>query len=535
VAVTAPDRHARLQALTRRRWRVALGLTVAMIVLYLGRRAISFLDPMAIRRRSKLPLALALVMACGDGTGPDTGTGVRFVAGNAQTDTVDAILTQALIVEVRDSLGRVAPGQIVRFQARLDSVTYALPVLVAPLEGQYFGDFVADSTDAAGRAGALIRLGPTPGTARVFLTVPVYGYVDTATFTIEPGSPWAVFVEPADTLVSAGASYQLRAFVGDRHSNPRTDPVTYQALDAVATVSPSGLVTAQGQGRGRIVASAAGARPDTSWVGIIPTGTPAGTIVATHPSGIAITNLDGSGYQTIPVPNPGGLGRYPTWINDTLIAAMDGQSWPELLRVTTSGTVTYVLTDTTTNVFEDWPQVSRDGAWIYFAGKVPNYSTSGLSIWRIRPDGTDLERVSPPNTDGQSETCPSPSPDGSRVVATTTRNGPYELAIIDVATQALTPLGISGIQPRWAPAGDSIAFLSGAGYSEVWIAAADGGGARRVSPDGRFYAYGIEWTPDLQWLIARSQFGMELIHVATGYVQPLTNLAPGLSQPAWKP
>lgn len=363
--------------------------------------------------------------------------------------------------------------------------------------------------------------------------MPLHGWADTATFIVAVGNAWSIAAQPVDTVVSIGASYQLRASVADRHGNPRSDPVTYAALDLpAATISPAGMVVAQMSGRWRVTAAVAGVPADTSWVSVLP----AGTLVATTSAGIAIVGLDGSGFQPITVPTASDLGRYPTWLSDTAIAAMDGQYYPDLLRIGTGGTVTYLVPDTTTTVVELWPQASRDGAWIYFAGKAPNYSTSGLSIWRIQPDGSGLDRVSPANVDGESETCPSPSPDRTRVVATTTRGtGQYTLALIDVATHGLTPLGVPGIQPRWAPAGDTIAYLGGPGWGEVWVVAASGGGARRVSPAGRVYEYGIEWTPDLAWLIARSQFGLELIQVATGQVIPLSTVPGGLSQPALKP
>lgn len=59
---------------------------------------------MAARRTATSSMALALLLSCGDGTGPATGTpGIAFLTGDAQTDTVDATLAQALVVEVRDT------------------------------------------------------------------------------------------------------------------------------------------------------------------------------------------------------------------------------------------------------------------------------------------------------------------------------------------------------------------------------------------------------------------------------------------------
>jgi hypothetical protein len=215
---------------------------------------------------------------------------------------------------------------------------------------------------------------------------------------------------------------------------------------------------------------------------------------------------------------------------------MDGQYYARLVTVSTGGAVQYPIPTTeTTVVFEVWPQAARDGSRIFFGGLVPGYSTSGVSVWRIKPNGDSLTRVSPPNIDGVSDTYPSPSPDGTTVAVATTRFGGFSLALIDVATSQLTNLGVAGIAPRWAPAGDSIAYLGGPSGSEIWLVNSSGSGARRVSPPGRGYQPGMDWSPDRKWIIARGAGGLELISVATGAALPLTTVTSDASQPAWKP
>jgi hypothetical protein len=487
---------------------------------------------MKCTRRPTTLLTVALVCACaGDVSGPGALTGspgIRLVAGGGQSDTVDVVLAQALIVEVRDTLGRLAPNQVVRFETRPDTQA---SVGLAPITGQTFSSFVAETTSALGQAGVLIQLGTKAGIARLYLSVPAFAWADTATVTVGAGGPARVYGRPSDTTLSVGASFQLRSYVGDRHSNPRPDPVTYQALDTVATVSPAGLVTAHAFGIGRILAIAAGVPSDTSRVGVVP----AGTIAASTAAGLMIVNLDGSGYQVLPIATADYQGRYPSWLSATAIAAMDGRYYAQLLRVGTNGTVQYLVPKADTVVLEVWPQASRDGAWIYFGGLVPGYSTAGVSIWRVQPTGAGLERVSPPNADGTGDTHPSPSPDGTKIAAATTRGGGFALAVIDVATKQLTPLNVPGLGPRWAPAGDSIAYLGGGSGSEIWLVNANGSGARRVSPAGRSYALGIDWSSDRRWIIARGQTSLELIEVATAQFLLLAGLPGNPTQPAWKP
>ena len=438
------------------------------------------------------------------------------------------MLSEALVVEVRDTLGHLVPDQVVRFEVPADTNP---SVSVEALSAQAFSSFVAEPTNSQGQAAVLVRLGPKAGTARLRISVPVYGLTDSTAFTVRAGAPFGVNGAPSDTSLSVGASFQLRAHVVDRHGNPRPEAVTYQALDAAATVNASGVVTAQAVGLARVLVKASGGLVDTSHVGVLPTG----TIAATNSTGVMIVNFDGSGSQVITVPTANYNGRYPSWLSATSLAAMDGQYYAELLRVSTSGTVQYLVPTADSVVLEVWPQASRDGSWIYFGGLVPGYSTAGLSIWRVQPSGASLQRVSPANADGQSDTYPSPSPDGTRIAVASTRTGSFALAVIDVVAKQITQLGVPGIAPRWAPAGDTIAYLGGPYQSEIWLVNANGGGSRRVSPAGRNYAPGMDWSPDRRWIIARGPTSLELVEVATGSILPLLSVPGDLTQPAWKP
>jgi Tol biopolymer transport system component len=63
---------------------------------------------------------------------------------------------------------------------------------------------------------------------------------------------------------------------------------------------------------------------------------------------------------------------------------------------------------------------------------------------------------------------------------------------------------------------------------------ADGTGVRQVSADGRSYqALGLDWSPDGQWLVARSDSTVDLIQVATGLTLPL-GYATGYTLASWK-
>jgi hypothetical protein len=472
-------------------------------------------------------LSLVVVVAgaaCGDPAGPDDhAPGLRFVAGTGQTDTVDAALPQAVTVEVRDSSGRALSGLVVRFEPADTALE------VATLTGG-FADFAADTTDAEGRSGVLVRFGTRAGPAGLRASVPVYGWTEDTEFTVQPGAAVALQVEPSDTLVSVGATFALRASSEDRYGNARADAITYQSLDQAAGVSAAGGVTALSAGVARIVARVGTALSDTSRVDVVPTG----TIAFSSPNGVGVVNLDGTGYRELTIPTADYQGRYPTWLGDTALVAMDGQHYGELVRVSLSGAVAYLVPGSDTVALEVWPEATRDGSWVYFGGLVPLYPTSGISLWRVHPDGTGLGRVSPPNAEYEADTFPSPSPDGTRVALATTRYGSFQLAVIELASGQFTPLaGVNGTAVRWSPVADTIAYLRWP-QEEIWVVAASGGGARRVSPADRYYQVGMDWSPDGRWIIAVGGGGPELLEVATGRVVLLPHLPPGLVHPAWQ-
>src|SRR5437867_1450837 len=146
-----------------------------------------------------------LTGGCGDhGTGPGPGrSSLRLLYGDGASDTVLSMPAQALVVEVRAENGAPAQGTVVRFQALpVDSANpYSFGVYVAPLTSPNFSLFAADSADFRGRASVLIELGFRAGAARLLVSAPEFGLQDTARFTVFPGKPTHVVVQPEDTTL----------------------------------------------------------------------------------------------------------------------------------------------------------------------------------------------------------------------------------------------------------------------------------------------------------------------------------------------
>jgi hypothetical protein len=474
-------------------------------------------------------------LGCGDAAGPTRVPTLQFVSGNAQTDTVGAMLPKAVVAEVRDSNGNVASSVLVRYTP-LDSAAMQVATISGALA---FGGSAMGTTDSEGRSAVFVRLGGMVGSTKLRAWVPTLGIGSTAQFTVEPGASTRILVEPADTAVIVGAVFNLRrSTLVDRLGHLTGDSVLWESLDAAAIVSNTGTVTGVASGSARIVARVDGGPADTARVAIWPplaTLFPEATIAASVHSGVAVFNLDGSDYREFPVATAGYQGRHPSWLGDSAVAAMDGDAdSSELIVVSMDGTVHYLLQETDSLVLEVWPESSRDGAWIYFGGLGPGIPDSEIAVWRVRPDGSGLERISPPKGPGEADTQPSPSPDGTRVAVATTRFDRHpSVAVIDVVKRQLVDLGVEGTYPRWSPTTDSIAFVSGA---EIWLASSWGEGARRVSLPGHGYGE-LTWSPDGKWLIATRIYypvGLELVEVATGQSLPLPDLPRAPKQPAWR-
>lgn len=184
---------------------------------------------------------------------------------------------------------------------------------------------------------------------------------------------------------------------------------------------------------------------------------------------------------------------------------------------------------------EQWPQFTSDGQWVYFA--VGSWTPEGAfpyAIWRIHPDGTSLQRMTPPGSGSASFTSPSPSPDGSRIVMITGTG----IQIFNVATQSWTPLGVTGQSPRWSPTGNLIAFIDlssrNDGLGVVAVVSTDGSGKRVISPNGVAYDRSVSWSRDGSSVLVQNYTSkrLEFINVTTTAVLGVPNTG-SLFAPEW--
>jgi Tol biopolymer transport system component len=450
------------------------------------------------------------VAGCGDSTAPTFRSGLRIEAGADVTDTIGVTLTQALVVQVRESGGELVRGAVVRFTALPnDSVPWESAIEVAALNSQYFSGFVSDSTDADGRAAVLVELGSVAGKAGIVITVPELGLSDTAWYTVQPGRPAQLGLGVRDTVVTQGAAWDIGVRVRDRDGNPLSaDSVTYASINSGATVTKSGHVTAVTEGRSG-VAVRFGTANDTSWASIVPPGVLVGVR-----SGFAVylMNLDGTGLKTLTGIHDWSV--FPQWSPDgTRITIYEGDPYStvSLTAVSLDGTRTPVIpTPGSLLAGLAWVRPDMSGL-LYFAG--PRSDNHAMTVWRMNADGSGLVVLAAP-TDSYDFTHPAPSPDGKTVLYDV---DPQGIMAIDVTTGAVHALGLQGSFPVYSPDGAHITYVNG---SALMIANSDGTNARVLwGSSGNDQVTAPSWSADGKWILAPASAA--LVRVADGVVLPL--------------
>jgi hypothetical protein len=452
-----------------------------------------------------------------------TGTpGVTIVSGEGVTDTISAPLPAPVVVHVRDARGLPVPGaQLLVSGYTLGSFDPSMEFLMGD---SYVGERPVQA-DSLGIVTVQARMGLKAGPATLIARQFPAGAADTARFTVQAGRPARVVATPADSAVILGRTLALRIALQDRGGNTATGTPTFAVVEGPVTVNTLGVVGTTGYGTARVEARAASAA-DTVRMVVVP---PGALVAVSIFGGMALANLDGSRLTVIP-----GHGRMPAFSpsGDRLVYQHYQYEGP-LVTQTLAGTPTPLVAQATGG-WHHWPQYSRDGEWIYYFSSVPH---EPQTIWRVRKDGTGLEKISAAGTNRASEGHPSPSPDGTRIAYFVGGSFEAYIHVRNLVTGEVSGRLARGHAPTWSPAGDLIAFneiASSGRPAGIFVMRPDGTGLRKVSAPEHLYDFSPRWSPDGKWILAAAYSKVHLIEVETGLTIVLPFLESILSVD-WKP
>jgi Tol biopolymer transport system component len=139
----------------------------------------------------------------------------------------------------------------------------------------------------------------------------------------------------------------------------------------------------------------------------------------------------------------------------------------------------------------------RNGRLV-FAREVPAGDHTQTDLWSVRPDGTDLRRLTA--TPNRNEFGPTWNAAGDRIAFWRTKApfGPGSIWVMDADAQHQQQLthGFDARDPAWNPAGTRLVFTRIVGSdSDLWTMRASDGGAARALTSGPALDFEPAWAP----------------------------------------
>lgn len=123
----------------------------------------------------------------------------------------------------------------------------------------------------------------------------------------------------------------------------------------------------------------------------------------------------------------------------------------------------------------------------------------------MKPDGSQVTQLT---FDKADDSEPSWSPDGSEITFQSSRNGTYQIFILNPSTgdlQQVTSSDCNDHAPTWSPDGEQIAFYSDCdGNREIYTVGLDGSNRRQLTSTSRIYNWYPTWSPDRETIIYAS-------------------------------
>jgi len=382
---------------------------------------------------------------------------------------------------------------------------------------------VVDTTDAQGRATAVVRLGTFAGTSYLRITAPEQGLADSVALDVRPGAAARINFAARDTALAIGVRSTTEAFAADRFFNPLNDVVQVGgACGSVADFdTPTRTITARAFGV-CYVRALVGNVVDSARVLVLPPGRL--LTWSTQPL-LQLVDTDGRNPRTLFSGSSfrSDLGVFPGFSRSRAAVTLHfapTQAGPAQLiaRGDTAERGASTLGTILTN--PAYPRELADGSILVVARTAS--TGDSYAVWRMNASGAAMlvrPLVDYAGTYGSVDI----SPDGSRVVYVGgVIGGANQLRILDLATGVVTNLNVPGEAPRWSPAGDQIAFIHGVRAQNV----RGGLSVLRLSDalprvvTQRELLPGFAWSPDGAYIVAGTDAGPVIIRVADGVTVP---------------
>lgn len=202
--------------------------------------------------------------------------------------------------------------------------------------------------------------------------------------------------------------------------------------------------------------------------------------------------------------------------------------------------------------FEQAPIWSPDGTRLLLTrtDEFQEFAPAG-ELWLVEVDGTGARRLTRAESSDAAW-----SPDGRRVAVVVSRpedepsslGGQLTVVAVDGSGPRELVSGRRALHPRWAPDGSRIAFWSGRparenellDHGDLYVVAARGGPATRLTSTANVNTYSSAWAPDGTRLayvrdpdLTRSV--LETLELATRRVRRLPGVDVSLGWPSWSP
>jgi TolB protein len=253
--------------------------------------------------------------------------------------------------------------------------------------------------------------------------------------------------------------------------------------------------------------------------GDAPSWSPDGSEIASNYGGVLwVMNADGSNRHQIVGLNANGEVRFPTWSptgdklafeRENCVDEGDVSTCTSILETVNAGGTGETTILSGNNPSPAAPAWSPDGTKIAFGGYPLYTNFGGGDIYTIRPDGSNMARLT--NTPDADDSFPDWSPDGRKLVATNDAGGIYTM---NPDGTGVTTLGQpDGGSPSWSPDGRRMTFFRN---GQIYVMNADG--SARVQLTNADFNLEPNWQPIPYTGYARPRgAGPFFIHLVPAY------------------